>query len=51
MAILNNLKIDNKEFLKLKTIDMHTEGEPLRVILEGYPEIKRQNYFRKKKLF
>lgn len=24
----------------IKTIDMHTGGEPLRVILEGYPEIK-----------
>jgi proline racemase len=25
---------------KITTIDVHTEGEPLRVILEGFPEIK-----------
>lgn len=24
---------------KIKTIDMHTEGEPLRVIVEGFPEL------------
>lgn len=29
-----------KNTLKIKTIDMHTGGEPLRVVLEGYPEIK-----------
>ena len=28
------------DWLQIKTIDMHTGGEPLRVILEGYPEIK-----------
>ena len=27
-------------WLKIKTIDMHTGGEPLRVILSGFPEIK-----------
>jgi proline racemase len=26
--------------LRIKTIDMHTGGEPLRVVMEGYPEIK-----------
>ncbi|QDF29086.1 proline racemase family protein [Halarcobacter anaerophilus] len=51
MAILNNLKIDNKKFLKLKTIDMHTEGEPLRVILEGYPEIKGKTILEKRNYF
>ena len=28
------------EWLQIKTIDMHTGGEPLRVILEGFPELK-----------
>ena len=28
---------------RIRTIDMHTGGEPLRVILEGYPEIKGKN--------
>lgn len=31
------------DWLKIKTIDMHTGGEPLRVILSGLPEIKGKN--------
>ncbi len=27
-------------WLQIKTIDMHTGGEPLRVIVEGFPELK-----------
>ena len=27
-------------WLKIKTIDMHTGGEPLRVIVDGFPELK-----------
>jgi len=30
----------DKDWLSLKTIDMHTGGEPLRVIVDGFPEIK-----------
>lgn len=30
----------NSEWLRIKTIDMHTGGEPLRVIMEGFPELK-----------
>ncbi|APG65377.1 proline racemase [Tenacibaculum todarodis] len=30
----------NKDWLKIKTIDMHTGGEPLRVIVDGFPELK-----------
>lgn len=29
-----------KEWLQIKTIDMHTGGEPLRVIVSGFPELK-----------
>lgn len=29
-----------KDWLTIKTIDMHTGGEPLRVILSGFPELK-----------
>ncbi|NKI30356.1 proline racemase family protein [Croceivirga thetidis] len=32
------LKI-HKDWLRLKTIDMHTGGEPLRVIIDGFPEL------------
>ncbi len=28
-----------KDWLKISTIDVHTEGEPLRIILEGFPEL------------
>lgn len=30
-------------WLKINTIDMHTGGEPLRVILDGFPELKGNN--------
>jgi len=30
----------NKGWLQIKTIDMHTGGEPLRVIVDGFPELK-----------
>jgi len=29
-----------EEWMQIKTIDMHTGGEPLRVILNGFPELK-----------
>ena len=32
--------IPNKDWLQIKTIDMHTGGEPLRVIVDGFPELK-----------
>lgn len=41
MSILKKIKNSKlkKDLLKIKTIDMHTGGEPLRVIIDGYPEI------------
>jgi len=41
-----------QEWLRIKTVDLHTGGEPLRVYLEGLPEIKggtileQRRYFR-----
>ena len=29
-----------KNSLKVRTIDMHTGGEPLRIVMDGYPDIK-----------
>ena len=29
-----------EDWLQIKTIDMHTEGEPLRVIIDGFPELE-----------
>jgi len=30
----------NPEWLQIKTVDLHTGGEPLRVILDGFPELQ-----------
>ncbi len=30
----------NPNWIQIKTIDMHTGGEPLRVIVQGFPELK-----------
>jgi trans-L-3-hydroxyproline dehydratase len=38
-----------KHWLKIKTIDAHTAGEPLRIILEGLPEIKGKTILEKRK--
>ncbi|MEC3906718.1 proline racemase family protein [Tamlana sp. 2201CG12-4] len=39
--ILNKTEFKpNKDWLQIKTIDMHTGGEPLRVIVDGFPELK-----------
>ena len=39
--ILNKINFQpNKDWLQVKTIDMHTGGEPLRVIVDGFPELK-----------
>ncbi len=39
------------EWLKIKTIDMHTGGEPLRVIVDGLPEIKGHSILAKRRYF
>lgn len=40
-SIQNNKKLSPRpDWLSIKTIDMHTGGEPLRVILDGFPVIK-----------
>ena len=39
--ILSNTEFQpNKDWLQIKAIDMHTGGEPLRVIVDGFPELK-----------
>lgn len=52
---INNYLLMQKElrlpehWQQIKTIDMHTGGEPLRVILDGYPEIKGRNVLEKRR--
>ncbi|WP_394747498.1 proline racemase family protein [Spongiimicrobium salis] len=36
----NTIFTPNNDWIQLKTIDMHTGGEPLRVIVDGFPELK-----------
>lgn len=39
--ILKNTNFEpDKDWLQIKTVDMHTGGEPLRVIVDGFPELK-----------
>ena len=38
--LLKNNFTPNKDWLQIKTIDMHTGGEPLRVIIDGFPKLK-----------
>ena len=39
--IIQNTQFEPAEdWIQIKTIDMHTGGEPLRVILDGFPELK-----------
>ena len=37
--------------LRIRTIDMHTGGEPLRIIIDGLPEIKGNTILEKRKFF
>ncbi len=42
MNILEKIKkskVSKHNYLEIKTIDMHTGGEPLRIIIDGYPKI------------
>lgn len=42
--ILNNTTFEAPtDWMKIQTIDMHTGGEPLRVILNGFPELKGES--------
>jgi len=36
---------------KISCIDMHTGGEPLRILVEGYPEIKGDSILEKRRFF
>lgn len=39
------------EWMKISTIDMHTGGEPLRILVSGYPKIKGDTILEKRKYF
>ncbi len=39
------------DWLRIKTIDAHTGGEPLRIILDGLPEIKGTTILEKRRYF
>jgi len=52
MNILDNWKWEApKDWLKIKTIDLHTGGEPLRVFTHGLPEIKGNTILEKRRYF
>ncbi len=39
------------EWMKISTIDMHTGGEPLRILVGGYPDIKGASILEKRRYF
>ena len=39
----------NDDWVQIKTIDMHTGGEPVRVVLEGYPFLKHASVLENRK--
>ncbi|MCX7876428.1 MAG: proline racemase family protein [Melioribacteraceae bacterium] len=39
------------DWIEIETIDAHTAGEPLRIILSGFPEIKGKTILEKRKYF
>jgi len=52
MNILDNWKWEApKDWLKIKTIDLHTGGEPLRVFTHGLPDIKGNTILEKRRYF
>ncbi|MCZ4696212.1 proline racemase [Ancylomarina euxinus] len=52
MNILDNWKWEApQDWLKIKTIDLHTGGEPLRVFTHGLPEIKGNTILEKRRYF
>tara|TARA_B100001758_G_scaffold244513_1_gene255987 strand:- start:555 stop:1598 length:1044 start_codon:yes stop_codon:yes gene_type:complete len=48
---LNQIKkyVPPKEWREIQTIDAHTGGEPLRIIISGYPELKGKSILEKRK--
>ena len=40
-----------EQWLKIKTVEMHTGGEPLRVLMNGLPEIKGSTILEKRRYF
>ncbi|MCF8367992.1 MAG: proline racemase family protein [Bacteroidales bacterium] len=50
-AINNPAWTAPSEWLNIRTIDLHTEGEPLRVIVSGFPEIKGKTVLEKRDFF
>lgn len=49
-SIINHLgKWESSDFHLLETLDAHTGGEPLRIILSGYPEIKGSTILEKRR--
>lgn len=48
---LNNNWQPPKEWLHIKSIELHTGGEPLRVFIDGLPEIKGKTILEKRRYF
>jgi trans-L-3-hydroxyproline dehydratase len=45
----SRLEVDKNESFEITTVEMHTAGDPLRIITSGYPEIKGETILAKRK--
>lgn len=45
---LENIALNKENYIEVCSIDAHTEGEPLRIITRGYPEIKGDTILQKR---
>jgi proline racemase len=50
MENINHWK-PSKDWMQIKTIEMHTGGEPLRVYIDGLPDIKGNSILEKRRFF
>jgi len=41
----------SEEWMRVRCIDMHTGGEPLRILIDGYPDVKGHTVLEKRKYF
>ncbi|CAB4035487.1 Trans-3-hydroxy-L-proline dehydratase [Paramuricea clavata] len=45
----SRLEVDKNDSFEITTVEMHTAGDPLRIITSGYPEIKGETILAKRK--
>ena len=50
LSSLKNWTLENPKHPKITTIDMHTGGEPLRIIIDGFPKLSGTNVINRRQI-